>query len=300
MNWEEEILEYRSYLALARKLLKNSVTAYLSDIEEFYQYLTEYHHEVLSTEVSFQTIQQYFIDLNRDGLSAASQSRKISALRSFFTYLSIYDKIEKSPMDKIESPKLSRKIPDTITIEELKNIFIVASRYDSWIGIRNFAIIDTLYSTGIRVSELVNLKVTDLFFDDGFIRIIGKGDKERLVPINEDTIKKIEQYRSNIDATKTDFLFINNRKGQLTREMIFTIIKKIALEAGIARRISPHTFRHTFATHLITAGVDIRLIQEILGHESIITTEIYTHLDTSFKREVVESKHPLSIKARNR
>lgn len=296
MNWEEEILEYKSYLFLAKKLSTNSIIAYMADIEEFMKFTNDNYPEKLSSGITNSEVEQYFIFLNSGELSTTSQSRKISSLRSFFGFLLLYDKIKISPMDRIESPKLSRKIPDTISNEEMVRVFEVAKQDAKWIGLRNFAIIDTLYSTGIRVSELVNLRMGDLFFDDGYIRVVGKGDKERLVPINEQTINSINTYRDSIESLSTDTLFINNRKGKLTREMIFTIVKKIALKAGIARAISPHTFRHTFATDMIKAGVDIRLVQDILGHESIVTTEIYTHLDTSFKRSVLETKHPLNIK----
>lgn len=296
MNWTEQISEYKSHLMFAKKLLNNSIIAYISDIEDFYHYLLENNPEFLSKSIDCPIIEQYFIHLHTQGIEASSQARKISSLRSFFSYLVMYEKIDSSPMDKIDSPKLGRKIPDTITMNELILIFEASRKNNTWLGLRNTAIIDMLYSTGLRVSELINLRLGDLFFNDGFIRVLGKGDKERLVPINDQTISVINQYRYSVESLNTDFLFINNRKGKLTREMIFTIIKKIVKEAGISRNISPHTFRHTFATDLITAGVDIRLVQEILGHESIITTEIYTHLDTSYKRQLIDTKHPLGLK----
>ena len=294
MDWKEELLEYKSYLFLAKKLSINSIEAYMADIERFSEYITEHYSITSFKEIDNFHIEQFFLMLSSGQLCNTSQSRKISGLKSFFVYMMVYGKIESSPMDKIESPKISRKVPETLSIDELKLIFKVAKKNKKWTGVRNIAILDTLYSTGLRVSELINLKTSDIFPEDEFIRVIGKGNKERLVPINKDTLEKIRIYRSEIDS-QNDILFLNNRMKQLTREMIFTIIKKTSLEAGIARPISPHTFRHTFATHLITAGVDIRLVQDILGHENIVTTEIYTHLDTSYKRQVLEQKHPLSI-----
>lgn len=296
MDWIEQISEYKSHLMFAKKLLSNSILAYISDVEDFHRYLIEKNPEFLNKDIEYSIIEQYFFNLDIQGIESSSQARKISSLRSFFSYLIMYEKINSSPMDKIDSPKLGKKIPDTITMDELILIFKASKKHTTWLGLRNTAIIDVLYSTGLRVSELINLHLSDLFLNDGFIRVLGKGDKERLVPINEQTINTINEYRNSIDGINSDFLFLNNRKKGLTREMIFTIIKKITREAGIIRNISPHTFRHTFATHLITAGVDIRLVQEILGHESIITTEIYTHLDTTYKRQLIDSKHPLGLK----
>ncbi len=294
MDWQEELLEYKSYLFLAKKLSINSIEAYMTDVEKFSEFISENFSVESFKELESYHVEQFLLELSSSSLCTTSQSRKISGLKSFFVYLMTYGKLESSPMDKIESPKISRKIPETLSLDELKKLFKTAKKNKKWTGIRNVAILDTLYSTGLRVSELVNLKTSDIFSEDGIIRVVGKGDKERLVPINDETLERIRMYRNEI-TSQNEILFLNNRMKQLTREMIFTIVKRLSLEAGIARPISPHTFRHTFATDLITAGMDIRLVQDILGHESIVTTEIYTHLDTSYKRQVLEQKHPLSI-----
>ncbi len=298
MNLEEELQDYKSFLTLVKKLSRNSVEAYMSDINEFFVYLKDSDLNLNIENISHEIIEQYLIHISKDNnIIKSSQSRKISGIRSFFNYLMIYDKIEESPMDKIDTPKINRKIPETISSDELIRIFDRAKEHTNWVGLRNLAIIDTLYSTGIRVSELVGLKNNDIFAKDGFIRVVGKGDKERLVPINENTLQNIQNYRNSLgNISNNDTVFLNNRGKALTREMIFMLIKKLCREAGITRAISPHSFRHTFATDLVTAGVDIRLLQEILGHESIVTTEIYTHLDTSYKRQVIEANHPLNDK----
>ncbi len=291
MKLTEELAEYRSFLTLEKRIAHNSVLAYLSDIREFFDFLATTNTS--APEASSAQIEEYFRSLTPRDLTTTSRARKISSIRSYYNYLIIRDRIEHSPVQNIESPKIQRKIPDTLSHSEIKRLYEAASQSSKKSQLRDFAIIDMLYSTGIRVSELVSITYNDIFAQDGYIRVRGKGNKERLVPIGEQTLYSIEQYRQSLSNEASSTLFLNNRNRPLSREMIFMIIKRLALEAGITKNISPHTLRHTYATELVTAGIDIRLVQDILGHDSITTTEIYTHLDTSHKREVIERNHPL-------
>jgi len=297
MNLQLYIKGYKNFLTLEKSLSKNSIDAYLHDVELFIQFLDLSNSDKIVSELSLSDMQLFLNWINEIGLSARSQARIISGLKSFFKHLILEDVIALSPMELIDSPKVGRKLPDTLSIEEINQI-IEAIDLSKPEGTRNKAIIETLYGCGLRVSELCDLKISCLYFNEGFIRVIGKGDKERLVPIGNTAEKNINIYvheiRNNMDIKKgnEDFVFLNRRGARLSRIMIFNIIKDYAAKAGIRKIISPHTFRHSFATHLIEGGADLRAVQEMLGHESITTTEIYTHLDRTFLKEAIILHHP--------
>ena len=296
MNWNQAIQDFSTYLKLERGLSKNSISSYTLDIKKLKNYLLEHDIKSTPTKIKANTVQEFVYDAAKT-LNARSQSRLISALRGFFDYLIFEDYRETNPVALIESPKIGRKLPDTLSIEEIDTI-ILAIDLGSSQGERNRAIIETLYSCGLRVSELTNLKISDLFFDEGFIKVTGKGNKQRFVPISPLTQKYINIYKNevrphipNVEIHR-DVLFLNRRGKQLTRAMIFTIVKQLTEKAGIHKTISPHTFRHSFATHLLENGADLRAIQLMLGHESITTTEIYTHIDKSHLTKVMNTYHP--------
>lgn len=297
MNWESSIIQFRNYLKLERSLSGNSITAYEADIRKFVTFLNIKKLNVSPINTDLQNLKDFLEWINELGLNARSQARIISGLKAFFKYLLLEDIIDSDPSSLLESPRLGRKLPEVLSIEEIDHI-VSAIDLSQPEGQRNKAIIETLYSCGLRVSELTNLKISNLYFDEGFIRIVGKGDKERLVPIGQKAIKEIRYYfqdrnlQSNIDKSSENIVFLNRRGKQLTRVMIFTIIKRLAEKAEIKKNISPHTFRHSFATHLIDGGADLRAVQEMLGHESIITTEIYTHLDREYLRDAIIQFHP--------
>lgn len=296
MNWISYIKSYQSYLKIERALSKNTVANYSFDIERLCLFLSENKIEVSPLKISEETIQQFIYTISSQ-VNARSQARIISGLKSFFSYLIFEDYREDNPMELIEAPKTGRKLPDTLAVEEI-DALIAAIDLTSKEGERNKAMLETLYGCGLRVSELVSLKISDLFFDEGFIKITGKGNKERFVPIGSLTKKFILLYKDNVrihvpvKKEFTDTLFLNRRGGQLTRAMIFTIISNLAVKINLNKKISPHTFRHSFATHLLENGADLRSIQLMLGHESITTTEIYLHLDRKFLTEVLENFHP--------
>ncbi|WP_405198528.1 site-specific tyrosine recombinase XerD [Christiangramia sp. LLG6405-1] len=296
MKWEHALKDYTNYLKLERGLSDNSISNYQLDVRKLQKFLNVNVIGVGPDQISEEIIQKFIYDVSSN-LNARSQSRLISGLRSFFDYLVFENYREQNPMELIESPKTGRKLPDIISTEEVDRI-IRAIDLGKAEGERNRAIIETLYGCGLRVSELTELKMSDLFFDEGFIKITGKGNKQRFVPISEYTIKYITLYKDEVrphQAIKdeySDTLFLNRRGRQLTRAMIFTIVRKLTKEAGISKNVSPHTFRHSFATHLLENGADLRAIQQMLGHESITTTEVYVHVDRSHLREVMESFHP--------
>jgi len=297
MNWEQTIIQFRNFLKLERSLSTNSISAYEADIRKFVAYLEIKNISVSPEQIKLANLKGFIEWINELGLHARSQSRIISGLKSFFKFLLLDNQIETDPSGLLESPKIGRKLPEVLSIIEIDQI-IAAIDLSTPEGQRNKAIIETLYSCGLRVSELVNLKLTNLYFNDGFIKVIGKGSKERLVPIGSKAIKEIELYFTyrkllpNIDKASQNIVFLNRRGKQLTRVMIFTIIKRLVEKAQIKKIISPHTFRHSFATHLIDGGADLRAVQEMLGHESIITTEIYTHLDREYLRDAIIRFHP--------
>lgn len=296
MKWQQALNDYQLYLKIERGLSQNSVDSYVHDVKKLTLYLEDNKVIISPIKIDNDQIQQFIYEVSKS-INPRSQSRLISGLRSFFDYL-IFEKYrETNPTDLIESPKIGRKLPDTLSIEEIDQLIASIDLSKSQ-GERNRTILETLYSCGLRVTELITLQISDLFFDEGFIRVIGKGDKQRFVPINILTQKYILFYikdiRSHIKVQKgyEDTLFLNRRGKQLTRVMIYTIIKNLSVRAGIKKKISPHTFRHSFATHLLERGADLRAIQQMLGHESITTTEIYMHLDRSHLQKVMEQFHP--------
>ena len=298
--WDYEVNEFKNYLKLERSLSNNSIDAYLLDIRKLTSFISENYSTSLSIEnINVSIIESFIKYLFKSESSTYSQARIVSGLKSFFNYLLLEEKIDINPMELIDAPKLVRKLPETLSIQEIE-IIIDAVDLDSKEGMRNKAILETLYSCGLRVSELVNLKVQNLFLDIGFIKVLGKGMKERLVPIGTKAAEcislYINEYRKSINISEgfEGYLFINRRGKNLTRNMIFIIVKDLVKKAGLNKNISPHTFRHSFATHLIEGGADLRAVQEMLGHESITTTEIYTHLNKNYLKEVVNKFHPRS------
>ena len=296
MNWNRYIKDYQSYLRIERGLSKNTIENYGFDIERLCLFLETNQIEVSPLKINEETIQQFIYAVAKE-VNPRSQARIISGLKSFFNYLVFEDYRNDNPLELIETPKTGRKLPDTLSVQEI-DALIAAIDLSSNEGERNRAMLETLYGCGLRVSELVSLKISDLFFDEGFIKITGKGNKERFVPIGKLTQKYMQIYQKEVRVNLTikkgheDTLFLNRRGNQLTRAMIFTIIKELAVKINLHKSISPHTLRHSFATHLLENGADLRSIQLMLGHESITTTEIYVHLDRSFLKEVMHSYHP--------
>jgi len=296
MSWNRYIKDYQSYLRIERGLSKNTIENYGFDIERLCLFLEVNKMEVSPLKITDEIIQQFIYQVSKE-LNPRSQARIISGLKSFFNYLVFEDYRNDNPLELIETPKTGRKLPDTLAVQEI-DALIAAIDLSSNEGERNRAMLETLYGCGLRVSELVSLKISDLFFDEGFIKITGKGNKERFVPIGKLTQKYIQIYQNEIRGNVTikkgceDTLFLNRRGNHLTRAMIFTIIKDLAVKVGLKKNISPHTLRHSFATHLLENGADLRSIQLMLGHESITTTEIYVHLDRSFLKEVMHTFHP--------
>lgn len=296
MNWSTYIKSYQSYLRIERGMSKNTIDNYSFDIERLCLFLDENSISVSPITISEETIQQFIYHIAKQ-LNARSQARIISGLKSFFSYLIFEDYRSDNPLELIETPRIGRKLPDTLSIVDIDRL-IAAIDLSSNEGERNRAMLETLYGCGLRVSELVTLKISDLFFNEGFIKITGKGNKQRFVPIGSYTQKYIEIYKDNvrshlnIQKGHEDTLFLNRRGRQLTRAMIFTIIKELAVKIDLNKTISPHTFRHSFATHLLENGADLRSIQLMLGHESITTTEIYVHLDRKHLSEIMNTFHP--------
>ena len=295
LNWKQSIKDFENYLRLEKSLSQNSIEAYLNDVSKLDFFLTENGKETLPAQVQYSDLKEFLIWFNKNNNNARTQSRTLSGIRAYFKFLLIEGEITENPSSLIESPKIGLKLPEVLSIEEIDRMVDVIdlSRPD---GHRNKAIIETLYGCGLRVSELVGLKLTDIHYEDGYIIVTGKGNKQRLVPIGGKALKEIDLYktdRNRLSVIKDiNILFLNRRGSRLTRIMIFTIIKDLAAKAGITKNISPHTFRHSFATHMIEAGADLRAVQEMLGHESILTTEIYTHIDRSYLRDSLMMFHP--------
>jgi len=294
--WDVYKKGYKAWLQLERSLSDNSVQAYLHDIGKFTEFV-ETKSALTPSQVTLKDLETFVKWINEMGMLPSSQARVISGMKSFYKYCLLEGISKTDPTVLLEAPKLSRKLPDVLAFEEIEKIisFIDHSKPE---GGRNKAILETMYSCGLRVSELVNLRISCLYLDVGFIRVIGKGDKERLVPIGNAAIKYINIYKSQIrnhikiKAGEEDILFLNRRGSRLSRVMIFLILKSLAKKSGVNKNISPHTFRHSFATHLVEGGADLRAVQEMLGHESITTTEIYTHLDREFLRNTLQQFHP--------
>ena len=294
--WNAYKKGYKAWLQLEKSLADNSVEAYLHDIDKFTIFLLT--TDIKSPDkVTLKELEHFVKWVAELGMTASSQARIISGLRSFYKYCLLEQITTTDPTVLLEAPKLKRLLPDTLSFEEIENI-IAKIDLSTAEGGRNKAMLETLYSCGLRVSELVNLKISCLYLDVGFIRVIGKGDKERLVPIGSDAIKFINIYKNDIRVHivikkgQEDILFLNRRGSKLSRVMVFLILKALAKKAGIIKNISPHTFRHSFATHLVEGGADLRAVQEMLGHESITTTEIYTHLDREYLRDTLQQFHP--------
>ncbi len=292
-KWQETARRYRTYIKIEKRLSDNSVEAYMRDLEQFAHFIL-HKWDVPPRKVEREMVERYLEWLYERGREKSSQARNLSGIRSFFNYLLLNDEITTSPAEEISSPKASRSLPDTLSTAEI-DLLISSIEIDTTKGLRDRAIIELLYSCGLRVTELVSLRVGDLFFGEGYIRVIGKGDKQRLVPISALARERISLYLDKRKAARSseEVLFLNNRGRQLTRVMIFMILKQAALRAGIDKQISPHTLRHSFATHLLEGGAGIRQVQELLGHESILTTEIYTHLEAEHLRTTVEEHLPL-------
>lgn len=298
MDWETLIPGYKGFLKLEKGLSENSIEAYLADLRKLRQYLELHEPDAGPMDLDQDQLRAFLRWLADLGLSARSQARMLSGLKAFYRYLLLEDLLQEDPTALLQAPRLGRKLPEVLTVNEIDRIMekIDLSKPE---GRRNKAMLETLYSCGLRVSELVGLKISGIFRAEGFIRVIGKGDKERLVPFSPRALKEIDLYLPDrnslvIESGHEDILFLNRRGSMLTRNMVFTIIKDLARAAGIKKTVSPHTFRHSFATHLVEGGADLRAVQEMLGHESITTTEIYTHLDREYLREAIISFHPRS------
>lgn len=296
MNWAQALEDYRLYLRLERGLSANSIQNYSLDVQKLIRFLEVKEVNISPVEITEEIIQQFVYETAKT-VNPRSQARLISGLKGFFNFLVFEDYRKSNPLELIESPKTGRKLPDVISTEEIDEI-IKAIDLGKPEGERNRAIIETLYGCGLRVSELVNLHISDLFFEEGFLKVTGKGNKQRFVPVSPYTQKFITIYQQEVrphlpvQKSFSDTLFLNRRGNKLTRAMIFTIVRQLAEKAGIKKKISPHTFRHSFATHLLENGADLRAIQQMLGHESITTTEVYMHVDRRHLREVMEQFHP--------
>ena len=292
--WENEIEGYTYYIKLEKKLSDNTVEAYLRDLRQMAAYMESEFSISDPEQVREQHVESFLAYLYDKGVEKTTQARVLSGIKSFFTYLLINDRIDSLPTEFIDTPKIGRKLPDVLSVTEV-DAMLAKINLNQPLGHRNRAIMEMLYGCGLRVTELVTLRIGDLFFKEGYVRVVGKGDKQRLVPVSDTAREKIYAY---LDCRKggsssEETLFLNNRGGRLSRVMIFTIIKQAVLRAGIDKQVSPHTFRHSFATHLLEGGASIRQVQEMLGHENIITTEIYTHLDNEHLRETVERHLPI-------
>lgn len=287
-KWADAARGYRTYIKLEKHLAENTVEAYLRDLRDFAHFILRMW-DVEPRKVEPEMIERYLARLYDRGREKSSQARALSGIRSFYNYLMINDKVEASPVEFISAPKFGRHLPDVLTTDEIDRIITVLDPSTPK-GLRDRAMIETLYSCGLRVSELISLRMSDLFFGEGYLRVIGKGDKQRLVPVSALARDRIQLYLEQRRPWRAgeEIVFLNNRGRKLTRVMVFTVIRQAAERAGIDKRISPHTFRHSFATHLLEGGAGIRQVQEMLGHESILTTEIYTHLDSAHLRQTVE------------
>jgi integrase/recombinase XerD len=300
VTWEEANKEFTNYLRIERSLSANSVEAYDDDLNKLRQFVESTGRNIIPEKITYPDLQEFLVWVNELGMSARSQARILSGVRTFYKYLLLDDIIDTDPTKLVESPKIGRKLPTVLSVEEI-DLLLGAIDMSKPEGRRNKAMLETLYSCGLRVSELVGLKLSNVYFDMGFIRVTGKGDKERLVPISGKAIREIRNYLpdrnsliSRTDKESENIVFLNRWGKKLTREMIFTIIKRLAIAIDLKKTISPHTFRHSFASHLVEGGADLRAVQEMLGHESILTTEIYTHLDREYLRDAILRFHPRS------
>ena len=297
MDWSACIRDFESFLKLEKSLSPNSIQAYSSDVSKLVAFLGFRQQVCGPEEIGPETLREFVVWIHELGMSARSQARVISGIKAFYKFLLLTDQVDKDPSELLESPKIGRKLPDVLSLEDIDRL-LAAIDLSKPEGRRNKAMLETLYSCGLRVSELVNLQITNIFRNDGFIKVTGKGNKERLVPISDKALKDIDGYLPDrhslprIDKKDVDILFLNRRGRKLTRVMVFIIIRDLSQKIGLRKQISPHTFRHSFATHLIEGGADLRAVQEMLGHESITTTEIYTHLDREYLRDAIIRFHP--------
>lgn len=298
MEWKGTIRGFKAYLLMERSLSRHSIEAYLDDVEKFQNFLEERHPDILPEKIDYPVLREFVEWLQPMKLEARSQARILSGLRAFFKYLLLENIITDDPTELLEGPRLPRKMPDVLSFREIEMIFAAIDMSDE-AGQRNRAMLETLYACGLRVSELVNLRLSNIFFEDGFIKVLGKNNKERLVPIGAEALKQIALYMEgvrrpmmNIQRAHEDYVFLNRFGKKLSRVAVFQIVKDAVARAGIHKSVSPHTFRHSFATHLVAGGADLRAVQDMLGHESITTTEIYTHLDNKVLRETVLAFHP--------
>jgi integrase/recombinase XerD len=299
MKWELRIKEYKNFLLLEKALSNNTVEAYLRDVSKLTEYLEVVKKNIDPENITLENLKSFITWINELGVSAATQARILSGIKGFYKFLLLEDIIENDPSSLLETPKIGRKLPDVLSVEEI-DLLLSQIDLSKPEGHRNKAMLETLYSCGLRVSELISLRMSAINANEQFIRVIGKGNKERLVPISNRALKEInyylENYRHTLDIKKEaeDILFLNRRGNALTRVMIFTIIKNLVIDAGINKQVSPHTFRHSFATHLVEGGADLRAVQDMLGHESIVTTEIYTHISREYLRDTILRFHPRS------
>ncbi len=299
MNWPDAIQEYEHHLRLERSLSPHSIEAYVRDVTKLHQFLQLTQDSVSPTQLKARNLKNFLVYVNELGLTAPSQGRILSGIKAFYKFLLLGNHIQKDPAADIAAPQRGKRLPEVLDFHEIEALLgaIDLSKPE---GIRNRAMLETLYSSGLRVTELVELRLNHLFFDIGFIKVMGKGGKERLVPIGADAIKYIEQYRAHvrnhmdIQSGHENVLFLNRRGTKLSRVMVFMIIRNLAQMIGLQKTISPHTFRHSFATHLLEGGADLRTIQEMLGHASIVTTEVYTHMDVDYLKQIIKDFHPRS------
>ncbi|MBA3680403.1 MAG: site-specific tyrosine recombinase XerD [Bacteroidetes bacterium] len=300
-SWNVYYIRFKQYLQLERSLSKNSMEAYADDLKKLENYSSLFLNSQTPDKFSFKQLQNFVEWIATMGFSATTQARVISGIKTFYKFLLLENDIQQNPSELLETPKIARKLPVYLSVEEIDNMLSYIDRSTPE-GERNFSLLETLYSCGLRVSELTGLKITDLHLNDYYVKVVGKGNKERLVPIGKNAVKLIKNYissiRSHIQTKKgaEDILYLNRRGNALSRVMVFYIIKDLAKKAGIKKVLSPHSFRHSFATHLVEGGADLRAVQEMLGHESITTTEIYTHLDRQFLRDNILSYHPRNKK----
>ncbi len=299
MNWDQHIRQFQNYLRLERSLSDNSVEAYVHDVVKLKQFVELSNLKISPLQTEPAHLQDFLEYIHELGMTPHTQARVISGLKAFYKYLLFDDLIDKDPTSLLEGPKLGRKLPDTLSYEEIVKL-LEGIDHSTPEGMRNRAMLEVLYSSGLRVSELTDLRLTNVYEDVGFLRVVGKGNKERLVPIGKDALKYLRIYREevrvhiNTAEGHQNYVFLNRRGKKLSRVMIFTIIKNLVKKVGLKKNVSPHTFRHSFATHLIEGGADLRAVQDMLGHESITTTEIYTHLDRDYLRQVIQEFHPRS------
>jgi integrase/recombinase XerD len=295
LSWKQAIKDFKTYLRLEKSLSENSIEAYTDDVSKLERYFAEKGIDRIPELVTYQDLKEFLAWFCADNQNTRTQARTISGIRGFFRFLLIEGEIDENPASLLETPKIGFKLPEVLSVEEIDRMIAVIDLSKPE-GHRNKAIIETLYGCGLRVSELVSLRLTDIHYGEGFLTVTGKGNKQRLVPVSNKALREIDIYKPDRNRLRTiydqNIVFLNRRGRKLTRAMIFTIIKDLAVKAGIRKKISPHTFRHSFATHLIEGGADLRAVQEMLGHESILTTEIYTHIDRSFLRDTLMMFHP--------